>query len=82
MSAPFRPEPTKAPDPTATPEPTKAPEPMATPEPTKIPELTATPIPTATPTEAPKPEVSYVTDLYIERPQMTPCVLENQRSAI
>ena len=61
------PEPTKAPDPTATPEPTKAPEPTATPEPTKIPELTATPIPTATPTEAPKPEVSYVTDLYIEK---------------
>ncbi|WP_195968380.1 Ig-like domain-containing protein, partial [Blautia obeum] len=61
------PVPTKVPEPTKAPEPTKVPEPTATPEPTKIPEPTATPIPTATPTEAPKPKVSYVTDLYIEK---------------
>lgn len=51
------PEPTKTPQPTATPAPTEAPKPTSVPEPTKAPE----------PTETPKPDVSYVTDLNIEK---------------
>lgn len=51
------PEPTKTPQPTATPAPTEAPKPTSVPEPTKAPE----------PTETPKPDVSYVTELNIER---------------
>lgn len=51
------PEPTKTPQPTATPAPTEAPKPTSVPEPTKAPE----------PTETPKPDVSYVTDLDIEK---------------
>ena len=51
------PEPTKTPQPTATPAPTEAPKPTSVPEPTKAPE----------PTETPKPDVSYVTELDIER---------------
>ena len=51
------PEPTKAPQPTAKPEPTEAPKPTSVPEPTKAPE----------PTETPKPDVSYVTELDIEK---------------
>ena len=57
------PEPTKAPQPTATPEPTKAPAPTETPKPTSVPEPTKAPGPTETPT----PDVSYVTDLNIEK---------------
>lgn len=51
------PEPTKTPQPTATPAPTEAPKPTSVPEPTKAPE----------PTETPKPDVSYVTELDIEK---------------
>ena len=51
------PEPTKTPQPTAIPAPTEAPKPTSVPEPTKAPE----------PTETPKPDVSYVTELNIER---------------
>ena len=51
------PESTKTPQPTATPAPTEAPKPTSVPEPTKAPE----------PTETPKPDVSYVTELNIER---------------
>lgn len=51
------PEPTKTPQPTVTPAPTEAPKPTSVPEPTKAPE----------PTETPKPDVSYVTELDIER---------------
>lgn len=51
------PEPTKTPQPTVTPAPTEAPKPTSVPEPTKAPE----------PTETPKPDVSYVTELNIER---------------
>ena len=51
------PEPTKTPQPTVTPAPTEAPNPTSVPEPTKAPE----------PTETPKPDVSYVTELDIER---------------
>ena len=51
------PEPTKTPQPTATPAPTEAPKPTSVPEPTKAPE----------PTETPKPNVSYVTELNIEK---------------
>ena len=51
------PEPTKTPQPTATPAPTEAPKPTSVPEPTKAPE----------PTETPKPDVSYVTELNIEK---------------
>ena len=51
------PEPTKTPQPTATPAPTEAPKPTSVPEPTKAPE----------PTETPKPNVSYVTELDIEK---------------
>lgn len=51
------PEPTKAPQPTATPAPTATPKPTAIPEPTKVPE----------PTETPKPDISYVTELSIEK---------------
>ena len=51
------PEPTKTPQSTATPAPTEAPKPTSVPEPTKAPE----------PTETPKPDVSYVTELDIEK---------------
>ena len=51
------PEPTKTPQPTVTPAPTEAPKPTSVPEPTKAPE----------PTETPKPDVSYVTELDIEK---------------
>lgn len=51
------PEPTKAPQPTAIPAPTATPKPTAIPEPTKVPE----------PTETPKPDISYVTELSIEK---------------
>ncbi len=57
------PEPTKAPQPTATPEPTKAPAPTETPKPTSVPEPTKAP----EPTETPAPDISYVTDLNIEK---------------
>lgn len=57
------PEPTKAPQPTAKPEPTKAPAPTETPKPTSVPEPTKAP----EPTETPAPDISYVTDLNIEK---------------
>lgn len=63
------PEPTAVPKPTATPEPTVAPKPTAIPAPTATPKPTAIPEPTKVPepTETPKPNVSYVTELSIEK---------------
>lgn len=63
------PIPTATPAPTAMPEPTKTPQPTATPAPTEAPKPTSVPEPTKAPkpTETPKPDVSYVTELNIER---------------
>ena len=63
------PIPTATPAPTAMPEPTKTPQPTATPAPTEAPKPTSVPEPTKAPesTETPKPDVSYVTELDIER---------------
>lgn len=63
------PEPTAVPKPTATPELTVAPKPTAIPAPTATPKPTAIPEPTKVPepTETPKPNVSYVTELSIEK---------------